>query len=123
MSPIGRYYVRREPLGGDPGDVVVLKGATVEAVVGGGTRDLVVIESAEFGAVPAGWDSRSVTLTAEELVEEYRPQTDAERATFALEQAANAKAATEALSADKDRVSPWAYYDTRLHDLAKRGRS
>lgn len=113
VTPIGKYYVRREPQG-DEGDVVVLKGVTTEEPVGGGTCDLVVIEAAEFGSVPASWDSPSVTLTADDFVEEYTPQTDAERSLLALEQAANAQTAT-----DENRISPWAYF----HVPAKRARS
>jgi len=108
MSLIGSRFVRREAQG-DDGDVVVLKGAMAEAQIGGGHRDLVVIAAAEHGAVPAAWDSHSVTLTPDDLVEEYRPETAAEAAVGRLAAAADAKAATDALEADENRISPWAY--------------
>ena len=106
MTPIGKHYVRREPAD-DCGDVVVLKGVSVEELTGGGERNLLVVASAQFGEVPAGWEEADALFSSEDFVEEYREQNDAERALLAVEAAAEAKAATVA---NADRISPWAYF-------------
>lgn len=107
--------MRREPAG-DAGDVVVLKGATVEEPVGGGTIDLLIVSSSTFGATPAAWEDPDALFTATEFSTEYRPQTEVERSVLALEQAANAEAAAKA---NENRISPWAYF----HIPPKRART
>jgi len=107
VTPIGKFYVRREPAGGDAGDVVVLKGTIVEHPIGGGMIDLLIVSSSTFGAIPAAWEESDALFTSAEFIAEYRPQTDAERSLLALEQAADAQAAAKA---NEDRISPWAYF-------------
>jgi len=106
VTPIGKFYVRREPQG-DAGDVVVLKGTTVEEPLGGGTIDLLIVSSSTFGATVDGWEDLDALFTSAEFITEYRPQTEVERSVLALEQAANAEAAAKA---NEDRISPWAYF-------------
>jgi len=121
MSLIGRRFVRREPAGDDPGNIVVLKGVLSEAQAGGGQRDLLIVSAAEFGAVPAAWEEADALFTTDELAEEYRPETAAEAALAAL--SAAAKAATDAATTAEGRISPWAYFYVPKPAQAKRGAS
>ncbi len=100
----GRMFKRREPQADDPaGNVVTVLGAMD---VGGSAGPLVelVVASATYGAVPSGWESASVTYDLSAFAEDFTEINGAERAALALEQAAEAKAATDA---QEPRESPW----------------
>lgn len=106
-APFGTYYKRREPKD-DAGDVVTVTGA-VTVHVDEVRTDALVIQSAEFGAVPPGWDEHTALFTLKDFTDEYAPMDNEARTVLALEQATAAKAETEALQTDPDRISPWAY--------------
>ncbi len=100
----GRMFKRREPQPDDPaGEVLTVLGAMD---VGGSAGPVVelVAASATYGAIPDGWESATVTFDLSAFAESYREITGAERAALALEQLAEAKAATEA---QEPRESPW----------------
>jgi hypothetical protein len=108
MTVVGRMFKRREPVG-DAGDVVVLTGAVDVGSVATGPVIEVVIAPAEFGAVPTSppWeegDGSSTSLDGDAFASMYRELDSSERAVLAIEQAAEAEAAT---AASAERQSPW----------------
>jgi hypothetical protein len=90
----GRVFARREQQD-DAADLVTVLGATDVGGAAGPEVELVV-SCAAFGAVPPGWDAATVTYNLDAFASEYREVSDAERASLALSQAAEAKSAAEA---------------------------
>lgn len=101
----GRLFVRREPQD-DAGDVVRVCGITPQYIGAEFIANRLVVEAAEYGAVPDDWDASRVMYDVEDFTADYREANPAEVAALAVEQAADAKAAT---AASAKRQSPWAY--------------
>lgn len=86
----GRIFRRRSPEG-DEGDRVTVHGVIDVGGDGGPCVEL-VIASTTFGAIPATWDGdASITYGLEEFARDYTELTGAEKATLALQAAAEAK--------------------------------
>ena len=98
----GRTYVRRKPVGGCPGDAVVVGGITLVGSID--PQAELVVSSTTYGACPEGWGSSTESYDFQSFAEQYREAEEVEITALKVDALAATEKATKLAA---KRESPW----------------